>query len=702
MEFNRLYTKEQSDAHILPAEIKIAGSTIFSSDESREIFCDELDYILNNQIAFIDISRTVNSFNVNQKHALERIKILAKQMQLDGIEDKISVTMPINHVESRAFLKWKQQTELTNIALDVGLDKIQQAGNYIIDACDRDSFFGFDPKRNVRLNSAIEHMKSVGINDEIIARAISYAEQGYEEYPVYKSTELPSADGMINTSILLHDEFIEAALTDHSFSVYDRGEKVKSESACDVWGELLESVWTSGEPTICFKENIEASSCVSEDLEVATPAASINLLAFQHKNKTVDVDKLKHAVRIMVIALELMSDDEHHRPIALSCTNIAALLMLNGLAYDSDEGRSTAAIVTALFSGTAYKTSSELAAKLGSFKCYADNEDNYLQFIKNKQMALIGNSFLQEGMVRKFIDVNLNLCADKALSGEVKTLWQGIYADCRDHGLRHAYITAMDTSLNAQSILNAQTQNTTPVSSLIVFDDTEGYSKTINPVVNGALTKLGYTTAQIEDINFYILGHSTLLDAPCINHETLRNKGLDYKQIAALEVAVANARHISYAFNEWVLGDDCDLETLGFNEDEIDKANLYACGAVTIEGAPHLKLEHLYVFDCIRSETLLSIRKVSSSAQVKMQASVEKFLSDGVANVLQLNHHASIDRIKDLLLLAWETGVKRIRIYRDGCSLLSPAMLDVDDFSMGIENKTEEENEECQKQYMNV
>ncbi len=725
MKFSRVYTKEQYDVSDLSEDVEriidlSKDSNIFSSDEDRDVFCDEFCYIAKNKIAVMDDKRSVDSFDVHQKNVLERIKILGKQMSLDGIEDKISITIPIDHVESRKFLKWKQQSDVDNIAINIGSDKIQKAGNYIIDACDRDSFFGFDPKRNEELKSAVEYIRSAGINDEIINRAISYAEQGYEEFPIYKSQNIYLAEEMINISVSLHDEFIEAALTDHSFTLYDRGEEVKSESAYDTWGELLESVWTNGEPTICFKDNIGAFNYTDKVFDVnnsggfvfipdsIAPAASINLLAFKCNDNVVDVDRLIHVTRIMTIALELMSDDNNYNPIMLSVTNIAALLMANGLAYDSDEGRSTSAIVTALFSGAAYKTSSELASILGSFNNYNDDEEKYLQYIKNKQMALVGKTFIQKGILRKFIDVNLNLCPDKNLVNKTKEIWENIYSMCRDSGLRHAHITAIDTSLGAQIALDAQAQNINPVSSLIVFEEHGGYSKGLNPIVNSALKKLGYTTSQIEDINFYIIGNGTLLDAPCINHKTLRDKGFDYEQIAALEVAVSNSRHINYAFNQWVLGDKFNPDDLNFTEDEIEKANLYACGAMTIEGAPHLKLEHLQVFDCISPDTLLGVRKVSYEAQIKMLASLEKFLSGGVSHILQLNHHSSIDEIKDLLLLAWETGVKRIKFYRDCCSLLSPVMIDVDGFSMSVEtnnedkNNNDKENEECQKQYTNV
>src|SRR5262249_18124699 len=138
----------------------------------------------------------------------------------------------------------------------------------------------------------------------------------------------------------------------------------------------------------------------------------------------------------------------------------------------------------------------------------------------------------------------------------------------------------------------------------------------INQSLPPALQKLGYTQEQIEDIIAYTLGSRTLAGAPGINHETLKAKGFTPEAIGKIEKALENAFEIGFAFNKWNLGeafctkyleftneqlDDWQfnmLTALGFTKEEIDAANEFVCGSMTIEGAPHLKLEHYPVFDC--------------------------------------------------------------------------------------------------------
>src|SRR5690606_32981903 len=138
-----------------------------------------------------------------------------------------------------------------------------------------------------------------------------------------------------------------------------------------------------------------------------------------------------------------------------------------------------------------------------------------------------------------------------------------------------------------------------------------GYFKIINRMVPQALMALGYPESEIEDIIRYAVGHGTLENAPGINHEALRAKGFTAATLQALETALASAFDIRFAFNKWTLGEEFCTAVLGFTQDqlndvrfdmlaelgfsksEIEAANTYCCGAMTLEGAPHLKEEHL-------------------------------------------------------------------------------------------------------------
>jgi ribonucleoside-diphosphate reductase alpha chain len=283
------------------------------------------------------------------------------------------------------------------------------------------------------------------------------------------------------------------------------------------------------------------------------------------------------------------------------------------------------------------------------------------------------------------------LSPDPALAMAVKNIWDKAYALGKEQGFRHCHLTGLATPLAVQGILGTTARDVAPEAGLIRFEGFFGdgvdsaalYGKKINPAVMQGLKRLGYSIAQIEDIYAYVVGHGTLLDAPAINHETLAAKGLSVEAIAAVEKALPAAQHIGYAFNRWTLGaafddfvvyNDDFLAALGFDEDDIDAANLYACGALTIEGAPHLSPDHLAVFDCLLPGGF-GVRRVSAEAQIRMQAAVEPFLSGAVSQTLSLDHHVGIEDVQRLILLGWELGVKRLSLWREGASLLHPANL---------------------------
>ena len=307
-----------------------------------------------------------------------------------------------------------------------------------------------------------------------------------------------------------------------------------------------------------------------------------------------------------------------------------------------------------------------------------------------------------------------SFCLDPELTEAMKEAWEDACHMGGKTGFRHAHLTGMDTDPLEQMLLGAQTQDIMPESTLVRFEgyfsDTletaQFYGKKFNPLVPRALTALGYSTAEIDDIHFYAVGHGTLLDAPYINHKSLREKGFPRAALDAVEQALATALHIRYAFNKWTLGEDFCLRGLGFSKEEledgafdmlstfgftgeqIEEANIYCCGTTTLEGAPHLKLEHLDVFDCVSPCGSSGVRRVSPEAQIRMQAAVEPFLSGAIAHTVMLGNHVTVEDVQKLFFSGWELGIKNMRLYRDNCSLLYPVSLPV--HKKEIENGIEE------------
>ncbi|MEZ0260560.1 MAG: hypothetical protein ACAH80_06085 [Alphaproteobacteria bacterium] len=635
---------------------------------------------------------------------LKRVGILGARFALDNA--KAAVVLPVENLSSPGFAEQKLRSDVDDISRALGASTLRQALHGVMDACDRGNLRGFDPVYNRDLYLAMESARAAGVAEAAIRMAISRAEQGFEDIDLPRTQEDPSP-ASLSAVLSLPDEFIERALTGHGFLLGGQ----RHYPADKLWEKITAAMWSSGEPGLFFRDSaagiwgaqgpgLESGLVFLPGTEA--PGAVLNLPAFQKGEGVVDAALLVHATQLIAIALEgsfglaTVSDKTRaYRPIDIGMTGFAALLMGSALAYDSDEGRATAGLVAALVSAAAQLTSADIAAAAGPYDMYRLLEKDHLQAVKDKITALNGASAMQKGMTRRPVQMKASLCPDTALAEAARATWEAAYAAGRQHGFRHAHLTAVGTSIETQHLLGAQTRDIAPEASLVRFEGYYGdisrdaiYGKKINPMAARALKKLGYSVQQEEDIHFYAAGHGTLLDAPAINHASLREKGFHQAALDALEAALHSAQHIRYAFNKWTLGADfCRhmlglpaaaiedsafdmLSALGFSEDDIDAANLYCCGAMTLQGAPHLKEKHLPVFDCVAGN--VSVRSVSPQAQVRMQAGIESFISGAVAHTVELPHHAAIEDVAKLSLQAWEYGVKSLRLYRDGCSLLYP------------------------------
>src|SRR5262249_25937173 len=217
-----------------------------------------------------------------------------------------------------------------------------------------------------------------------------------------------------------------------------------------------------------------------------------------------------------------------------------------------------------------------------------------------------------------------------------------------------------------------------------------GYFKIINRAVPEALRVLGYAAADIAEIEAYAVGHGTLSNAPAINHTTLKAKGFTPEIIEKLEKALPTAFDIKFAFNKWTLGEDfCKTElsftaedlakpnfdmltALGFTRREIDAANLPVCGAITVEGAPHLKPEHYPVFDCANPCGRLGRRFLSVESHIRMMAAAQPFISGAISKTINMPNEATVEDCKSAYLLSWKLALKANALYRDGSKLSQP------------------------------
>ncbi|MGH7061654.1 MAG: vitamin B12-dependent ribonucleotide reductase, partial [Stellaceae bacterium] len=185
-------------------------------------------------------------------------------------------------------------------------------------------------------------------------------------------------------------------------------------------------------------------------------------------------------------------------------------------------------------------------------------------------------------------------------------------------------------------------------------------------------------------------GHGSLAGAPAIDHQALRAKGFDDEVLVAAEAALASAFDIKFAFNKWTLGEAFCVErlgldpaaldrpgfdllaALGFSRAEIEAANNWCCGAMTLEGAPYLKAEHLPVFDCASPCGRIGTRSLSAESHIRMMAAAQPFISGAISKTINMPNSATVEDCKEAYWLSWQLGLKATALYRDGSKLSQP------------------------------
>ena len=279
-----------------------------------------------------------------------------------------------------------------------------------------------------------------------------------------------------------------------------------------------------------------------------------------------------------------------------------------------------------------------------------------------------------------------------ALSDAARASWSAALALGQAHGYRNAQVSVVAPTGTIGLVMDCDTTGIEPDFALVKFKKLAGggYFKIINRAVPDALRALGYDEKAIDDMIGYAVGRATLAHAPGINHSALRAKGLPEAAIEKVEAALRGAFDIRFVFNKWTLGAETlsgalkipaeryeapgfDLLTaLGFTKAEIELANIFACGAMTLEGAPHLKAEHYAVFDCANPCGRTGKRYLSVESHIRMMAAAQPFITGAISKTINMPNDASVEDCKDAYMLSWRLGLKANALYRDGSKLSQP------------------------------
>jgi ribonucleotide reductase alpha subunit len=241
-------------------------------------------------------------------------------------------------------------------------------------------------------------------------------------------------------------------------------------------------------------------------------------------------------------------------------------------------------------------------------------------------------------------------------------------------------------------VMDCDTTGVEPDFALVKFKKLAGggYFKIINSSIPPALERLGYTPQQVDDIVKYCRGAGTLKGCPHVNRESLKAKGFTEELLDQIEGMLPGVFELKFAFTRWTLGEEFlttklgvkpeqlnsltfDVLThLGFTPQQVEAANDYVCGTMTIEGAPHLKEEHYPIFDCANRCGKRGKRFIAPEGHIRMMAVVQPFISGAISKTINLPHDATLEDVKNSYWLSWQLGTKANALYRDGSKLSQP------------------------------
>ena len=502
-----------------------------------------------------------------------------------------------------------------------------------------------------------------------------------------------------NNSVRVDDKFMQAVKDDGQWDLTYRTDPKKAKKtikARDLWNKISNAAWHCGDPGLQFDTTtnnwhtcpasgrINGSNPCSEFVFIDDSAcnlASLNLIKFiDEKTGNFNLESFKHAVRLWTIVLEISvlmaqfpsnkiaKNSYLFRPLGLGYANLGALLMQLGVPYDSEKGRSIAGAITALMTGESYATSAEIAKHTKPFKEYEKNKKDMLRVIRNHRLAAnLAPDEEFEGLSVIPQKISKDLAPQDILEA-AREAWDKALLDGGQYGFKNAQVTLLAPTGTIGLLMDCDTTGVEPDYALVKFKKLigGGYFKIINQSVPKALRNLGYAKTQVGEIIEYIVGTATLENAPHVNRQELIKKGLSEQEINKVESRLVGAFDLSQAFQ------DRKLTDLGFSLEQIQEASNYICGKLTIEGAPHIKEEHLPVFDCASKCGQYGKRYIEPLGHLKMMAAIQPFLSGAISKTVNMSNEATVEEIAQTYQKAWEYGLKAIAIYRDGSKLSQP------------------------------
>jgi ribonucleoside-diphosphate reductase alpha chain len=529
-----------------------------------------------------------------------------------------------------------------------------------------------------------------------------------------------------NNSVRIPDSFFRSLNEDGDWHMRWRtnGRISKSIKSRELWNQICYAAWRCADPGVQFDTTINdwntcpkdgrinASNPCSEYMfldDTACNLASLNLLKFyEPETGRFDLKAYRHAIRLWTVVLEISvlmaqypSKEIAHRSylyrtLGLGYANLGTLLMVQGVPYDSAEGRAICGALTSILTGDSYATSAELAAAQGPFPAYHRNREDMLRVVRNHRRAAYSaqeNDYEDLSTSPQGLDLQLT---PSELLDAARHAWDQAIMLGEKYGFRNAQATVLAPTGTIGLLMDCDTTGIEPDYSLVKFKKLAGggYFKIVNGSVNMALQRLGYSRSEIQGIVDYVVGMNRMPDAATsaegdITREALVEKGFSADALARVEESLPKVFDLKSAFSPWVVGDETlsqlgldrndfadssfsVLESIGFSKEAIDRANDRICGHHTVEGAPHLRDEHLAVFDCANRCGRIGKRFIQFLGHIRMMAAAQPFISGAISKTINLPAEATLKDIEKAYTESWRLGLKANALYRDGCKLSQP------------------------------
>ncbi len=635
------------------------------------------------------------------------------------------VIVDIDHPDIEKFIEWKAREEEKVASLVAGSRINRKLLQAIVDEAIEN---GHDMHQNLKLAGLAKKAIDNGVPTSYVLRSLSLVEQGFTDLDLrefdthYESDAYVTVSGQnSNNSVRVTNDFMKAVLNDEPWKLRWRTNREKTTvvNARDLWRKITLCAWKSADPGLQFDTTINewhtcpndgrinGSNPCSEYMfldDTACNLASLNLVKFLNRETgEFKVEDFRHAVRLWTMVLEisvLMAQfpskkiaqlSYQFRTLGLGFANLGTILMTKGIPYDSDEGLAIAGAISAIMTGESYATSAEMAGELGAFPKYKNNSDEMLRVMRNHRRAAYNGltheyehlTITPKGISPAYCPENLVVAARAA--------WDRALDLGEKHGYRNAQVSVIAPTGTIGLVMDCDTTGIEPDFAIVKFKKLAGggYFKIVNQSVHQALLNLDYSDQQIEDIEKFCKGRGTLVGCPHINQVSLKDKGFTPEKIDVIEQQLDNVFDVRFAFNKWSLGESfCrdlgfsdeelndptfDMLTgLGYSTADIDEANDYICGTMTLEGAPHLKDEHLPIFDCANKCGRNGKRFIKPLAHVSMMAAVQPFISGAISKTVNMPNESTVAEVADIYQQAWEMMTKAIALYRDGSKLSQP------------------------------